>query len=700
MMRDWRLVGLRSFVGFAASLAGCSMALFAHAARADEGMWLINALPKEQLKERYGFEPSAAWLEKAQHAAVKVGQGGSGSFVSARGLVMTNHHVASEAIQKLTTAERNLMRDGFIAKSEAEELRVEGQEISMLVSIRDVSEQINAAAEKDAGNPQAAEAARQAEIGRIESEESKKSGLNCRVVPLFGGGLYHLYSVKRFTDVRLVFAPEELAASYGGDADNFEYPRFGLDMAFFRVYENGKPYQPKHYFTFNAQGAKEGEAVFVVGHPGRTQRLLTVDDLRFLRDYEYPARLAEIWRTEVHLREFMGRSKRNALVAGDDYDGVANGRKARQGQLRGLQDPALMKTKIEAQEKLFDMNIPEVQKAISAVSALSAAKKPWREGISQYLLLNRGMPGELSSRALRLVLRSEEVTRESAQRLREFRDARLEETDEDILTEVPMDEAFETALLSSWLSRIVELRGGDDQLVRSILGNQTAQRVAFEAISGTKLKDQSERKRLLLGGAEAIKESTDPLIVLARKIAPAVSAIRKGYERTVEPAEREAYARLAEARFKVLGQSVAPDATGTLRVSFGVVKGYMQDGEKVPAFTTFQGLIDRAKKHEGEAEYALVPRFQAAAGKFNPSTPYNFVCTADIIGGNSGSPVLNTKGEVVGLIFDGNIESLPNAFLYSEERARAVSVDVRAILESLRVVYDAKGLLTELETGK
>jgi hypothetical protein len=685
------------------NLSARSLAMFAgvlalaggRPATADEGMWLVNNPPLAQLKSTHGFEPSAEWMTAMQQAAVRVGA--SGSFVSAEGLVMTNHHVASDAIAKLSTAERDLLKNGFLAGAREQELRCEGQEITVLMSISDVSEQVKAAVKPGMSGAEAV-AARRAVIGAMEKAESQSTGLLCRVVTLYNGGQYHLYRSKRFTDVRLVFAPELQAAFFGGDADNFEYPRFCLDVAFFRVYEDGKPYRPAHHLRWSAQGSKEGDLAIVFGHPGRTQRLLTVDHLRFVRDVELPARLAGLWRSEIKLQSYAGRSAENARIAGDPLFGVANGRKAITGQHAGLLDPAVFARKV-ADERALRQAVaanPEWAKQWGDAWEKLAEVNAQRAALATRSAVLGRVGSDALATALTIVRLGDEAGKPSAERLAEFRDANLANLKQSLSDDVPFVDSMEVADLESYLLLMAERLGGEHPVLLAMLGGKSPRAAAEAAIAGTALKTAAGRKALVEGPASGIISSNDPLLVMARAMDAAARAYRSEQEQTVEAVERAQYARIAEARFAVRGDTVYPDATGTLRMSYGPIRGYNEGGQAVPAYTTMGGIFTRAEERREDKAFAIPASWAAAKDRLNLSTPFNFVCTADIIGGNSGSPVVNRQGEVIGLIFDGNIHSLPGAFAYDDVQARAVAVDSRAIIEALRVVYKADGLVKEL----
>lgn len=678
----------------AVSLVG----LLGSAACADEGMWLLTSPPTEVLRSRYGFEPTEAWLERMQKSAVRFSTGGSGSIVSKRGLVMTNHHVASEMLSKMSTESRNLLRDGFSAAAEADEIPCPDLELNVLWEIQDVTDRVNAGTADM--SPADANAARRKAMATIEQEASERSGLLCQVVTLYQGARYHLYSYKKFTDVRLVFAPEETIAFFGGDTDNFEYPRFNLDVTFFRVYENGKPLVPEHHLEWSESGAAENELAFVFGHPGTTRRLYTVDHLKFVRDVQLPTRLAQIWRREVQLKTFSNRNDQNARVAREDYFGIQNARKALTGQLEGLLDPAMMSDKARAEANLRAWVLADADRTAMWGSAWDDLADAQRKHAAFFR--DRAMDlssSHLFQTALHLVRMADELPKPSGERLREYRDSGLESLRFQLYSPAPVHAALEVETLKSGLSYMAETLGGDHPVVQLALAGKGPGARAEELVAGTALADVESRKRVAAGGSEAIATSSDPLIRLAAALDPALRAYRSKYEDTVESVERIGYAKIAGAKFAFEGDSVYPDATFTLRMSFGPIKSYEEAGAHVPAFTRLGGVFDRAAARHGEEGFALPASWIQAKDRINKDVPFNFVMCADIIGGNSGSPVVNRAGEVVGLIFDGNIQSLSWAFAYDDKQGRAVSVDARGIVEALKSVYRADALVKEL-TGK
>lgn len=688
------LVARASFHVMAVLAAGSIVAM---PARADEGMWLVNQPPLEALKREHKFEPSDAFLKRMMLCAVNFG-GASGSIVSPEGLVMTNHHVASDSLATLSSAERDLLTNGYHAKTRAEELKVPGLEVSVLMEIEDVTQRVQAAAAKGADAAEA-EKLRRAEIGAIEAAAREASGLDCRVVTLFGGGAFHLYTSKRFTDVRLVFAPEKQLGFFGGDTDNFEYPRFCLDAAFFRLYDGGEPYKPKEYLKWSG-GAKEGDLALVFGHPGRTQRLLTVADVEYQRDTALPTRLANLWRVEIALQQYSGKSSEHRRQAEDDLFGVANGRKATWGQYQGLLDPAIMQRKRDAEQQLRSAIAADPKLAAmagDAFSKLEARAKHMAEHAVEVQVRSR-VDGPLAT-ALTIYRLSIEKAKPSAQRLREFRDTALPSLMNSLAAERPVYREYEAYSMTQDMMNVASRLGADDPYVKVLLGGKSPMQRATELIAGSKLVDAKSRMEFAAMTTEQLLASQEPLFELAAAIDKPNREARQKMEEGWEPVGTEAYGRLAKARFAVLGDKVYPDATGTLRLSYGPIAGYEEAGKTIAPFTNLAGLYERYEQRfvkEGEKEFGLPQRWIEARSKINLQTPFNFVCTADIIGGNSGSPVVNTSGEVIGLIFDGNIHSLPGAFIYDGRMNRAVSVDSRGIVEALRAVYGAEGILREL----
>ncbi len=666
---------------------------------ADEGMWLFNHPPLEILKEKYQFEPTKEWLEHLQKSSVRFNSGGSGSFVSSNGLVMTNHHVGADSLQKLSPPGKNYIESGFYAKSADQELKCPDLELNVLMEIEDVTDRVNSAVKDGMGSAEA-QKARRAVMNTIEKESLDKTGLRSDVVTLYQGGKYHLYKFKKYKDIRLVFAPEHDIASFGGDPDNFEYPRYDLDICFFRVYENDKPLKPEHFLKWSKAGAADGELTFVSGHPGKTDRLNTVAHLEFLRDTVMPDRLDNLYRLEVLLKTYSERSLENARQAKEDLLGVQNSRKARIGGQGGLQDPALMAKKI-AEEKALKEAIAKDEKLSKECAGvfedIEKTLAVWKKIYLDHGLYERGLAfnSKLFSIAREIVRLNEETGKANADRLREYRESNLDSLKFELFSDAPIYDSLETATLANSLSNLMNKKGADDEFVKKILAGKSPQERAHELISGSKLKDVEYRKKLV-DDKNAEKESTDPLIELAKLVDPQARELRKTYEEKIEEPLRQAYAKLANAKFVTGGMDQYPDATFTLRLAFGPVKGYKENGKDIPAWTTMGGAYKHADAHGNVKPFQFPKQWLEKKDKLNADTPFNFVSTADIIGGNSGSPVVNKEGELVGIIFDGNIQSLVLDFAYSDEQARAVSVHSSAIKESLNKIYEAQELAGEL----
>ncbi|HEX8148524.1 MAG TPA: S46 family peptidase [Pyrinomonadaceae bacterium] len=674
-------------------------------ARADEGMWTFDNPPLKLWKERYGFEPSPAWLERLRLASVRLAEvgtttgGGTGSFVSPEGLIATNQHVGAGQIAKLSTRERDIVREGFYARTRAEELKCPDYEVSVLVSYEDVTARVQGAVRRGA-TPAEANAQRQAEIAAVEKESAQKTGLGANVVKLYSGGEYWLYRYKRYTDVRLVFAPEEQAAFFGGDYDNFTYPRYALDVSFFRVYENGRPARTENFLKWSKAGPKEGEFVVASGYPGSTDRLMTVAQLRYQRDAGNPLQM-RVWRSRREaLGRFAARGPEQARRAQSAKRSLENSIKRLVGQQEGLSNPRSFARK-EAEEKALREAVagrPELQREYAgAWDEIEAAYRDYPSKAKRVAFTTL-TPSRLGTIASNLVRRAEEARKPDAQRYAEFREGRLASLAASILSPAPVYADMEEAVLAAWFAEARDALGADDPFVRAALGDSTPEEAARKLIGGTKLADVSFRRALLEGGAEAIAKSDDPLVVLARRVEPVYRELRAWEEEHVKGVEASAGQRIALARFGVYGKSISPDATSTLRVTYGTVKGYEEDTTLVPFKTTFYGLYDRAEGFGGKAPYELPARFREGRSKLDLSTPLDFVYTADTIGGMSGSPVVNRDAEVVGLNFDSNIQKLPNRYWYVDEAegGRAVAVHSAAVLEALRKLYDASPLAEEL----
>jgi len=669
---------------------------------ADEGMWLFNQPPRQLLRERHQFDATDAWLEHLQKSSVRFNSGGSGSFLSEDGLLISNHHVGADALQKLSTKEKNYLRDGFHARTLAEEVKCLDLELNVLESIEDVTARVNAAVPKDADAARSF-AARRNIIAEIEKESLDKTGLRSDVVTLWQGGAYHLYRFKRYTDVRLVFAPESQIAFYGGDPDNFEFPRYDLDICLFRAYENDQPAKLKHHLRFSTGGARDGELVFVSGHPGRTSRLLTVAELEYLREQGLPFRLSLLKRLEVLLGNWSARSEENARRAKDELFGVQNSRKALDGRQAGLLDPDLMgaKTKSEADFKAKLKGSAEFEAALAAYDQIEAATKIMAAQAVRQNFLEGGLGFNCDSFGLaRTLLRAgDERPKPNGERLREFSDSGKASLELGLFSEKPIYTDLEILTLADSLTFLAGQLGATNAVVQKILAGKSPRDRAVDLINGTKVRDVAFRKKLYEGGAGAVSAANDPMIELARLIDAESRALRKVFEEQSET-KQQAHAAISRARNALLGTSGYPDATFTLRLSFGVVRGYGEDGKFVAPITTFGGLYARAAEMKNRPPFDLPPLWEKRKSRLNLKTALNFVSTCDIIGGNSGSPVVNRAGEFVGIIFDGNLPSLPWDYAFGDRQGRATSVDSAGILEALNKVYGAKDLANEITEGR
>lgn len=671
-----------------------------YVARADEGMWTFNNVPRAEIKKRYGFDITDAWLMKVQLASVRFNNGGSGSFVSPDGLVLTNHHIASDTLQKISTAQKDYVKDGFYAPTRDKEARAPDLELNVLMSIEDVTARVNAAVKPSLSGAEAS-AARRAAIAAIEKESTDKTGLRSDVVTLYQGGQYNLYRYKKYTDVRLVFAPEFAIAFFGGDPDNFTYPRYDLDMALFRVYENDKPIKQENYFNWSKTGARAGELVFVPGHPGSTARLNTVAHLEYLRDLGLPFALKLLGREHELLTKYSTLGEEQARRAQEEIFGIENSVKALRGQLEGLQDKSLMEKKRKAEDALRRAIAadPTKQKEYGdAWDNIAKGRKALLTYSRDYSLIEgtAGFNSGVFGIARALVRLAAENGKPNSERLPEYTDARRASLELNLYSPAPIYPDLEKMKLADSLAFLSEELGADNPTVKKALDGKTPEARAAELIEGSKLIDVNYRKQVAAGGAKAISESTDPMIVLARSIDAEARALRKRYESEVQSSERASYAKIARALFETEGTKLYPDATFTLRLSYGAVEGYQENGKQIKPFTTLAGTYERATEHGNKFPYELPASWIKSKSAIDLKTPFNFVSTNDIIGGNSGSPVINKNAELVGLIFDGNIQSLVGNFIYDETLNRAVSVDARAMMEALRKIYHANEVADEL----
>jgi hypothetical protein len=679
-------------------LIALCLLLFLHAPlTADEGMWLFNRPPRELLQKKYDFKLTDDWLTNAQKASVRF-PGGSGGFVSPHGLVVTNHHVGADRVLKLSTRGKDLYRDGFHAARYEDELKCLGLELDVLQEIVDVSDQVRAAVTKEM-SPAEAAAARRVVVARIAKESEGKTGLRSEVVVLYRGAEYHLYLYRRYSDVRLVMAPEAAVAGFGGDVDNFEYPRHDLDVTFFRVYENGKPVQTPNHFKWSTKGPTPGDLVFVTGHPGTTNRLETLAHLKHRRDVTLPYQLFMLRQREALYSQFAQKGPEQKLAVQSDLHRVANARKAFTGQFHGLLNPEILAAKAKLEKELRDSD--NGKNAAKAWLKIEDSFKTLADIEKRYYLIERGdaFDSQLFKMARHFVRLSDELAKDDGKRLPEYRSGALKSLRSQLSTPGPIAADLERAKLAGSLAFLAENLGADHPLVVEILAGKGPAERADELIGKTKLTNFVFRERLLEGDKDFLARSDDPLIKLARQIDPAARKLREPFDLVAE-VHQQAYAEVALTMFASQGAAIAPDATFTLRLAFGVVKGYNVDGADLRPFTTFGDLYKRSAEQGNVDPFELPKRWLEGKGKIDPAVPLNFVSTADTIGGNSGSPVLNQAGELVGVNFDRNRHGLVRNFVYTEVQARHICVHSRGVLEVLDKLYHADNLVRELTEGK
>lgn len=659
-------------------------------------MWPLHGLPTDTLGKQYQFTPTPEWLMRMQRAAVRFGDGGSGSFVSDQGLVLTNQHVARGQIHKLSTKDRDLLRDGFYAPTQESELACTDLEVSVLDSYLEVTTRVQEAGR--VGGKQGLTKKREA-IATIEKECADSSKLRCEVVTLYGGGQYWLYRYRRYNDVRLVFAPEEQAAAFGGEYDNFTYPRYALDFALLRVYENGQPLRTPLSLTLRKKPVEDGELVFVVGHPATTSRGLTTEQVRYHKEVQNPLLLAALASRIATLDQYGKRGAEEDRRASALRSSLENQIKRLRGQQAGLYSVEAMANKqtqedalraeLKKQPQWRDSDDPFVR-----LATVYRALPP----LSKRLTYTSLSPSRLATLALYLWQHPLELAKPNGQRLEEFRESRLSTVRGQIESSAPIFLDLEEAILINWLREAQQQLGAADPFVKAALGGRPPDEVVRSLLAHTKLAEPSVRKALLSGGSPAIAQSQDPLLRWVQRVEPILRGLRVSYDENVLSVEQQAMSGIAAARFSVYGSATYPDATFTLRLGYGRALGYEKDTRLVPYQTLFYGLFDRALSVGQKPPYDLAKQVAAVRSTLDLATPLNFVYTADTIGGNSGSPVVDRQGEVVGVNFDSNLEKLPNRYYFVPETAgsRAVAVHTSAVLVALDSIYGASRLVREL----
>jgi len=659
-------------------------------------MWTFDNPPTRPVQEKYKFAITQPWLDHVRLSSVRLNDGGSGSFVSPTGLLLTNHHVALGQLQKNSTPEHDYVKSGFYARTPEEEMKSPDLEVNVLVSMENVTSRVQDAL-KGARSAEQEFAKRKDVIAAIERESLEKTALRSDVVTLYQGGEYWLYRYKKYTDVRIVFAPEQQIAFFGGDPDNFTYPRYDLDFALFRVYENGRPIQSQNFLKWNPKGAADGELVFVSGHPGSTQRSDTLAQLETERDLYEPAILKILHSRIDTLNKYAATGPEANRRATTQIFSLANSLKAYDGREKGLQDKRVMDAK-RADEAKFRAQVaanPQWKAAYgNAWDQIAAAEKKLQTRFKEEYF--HGLNSTLASLAQQIVQYAAEIKKPDGERLSGYHDSQLESTRLQMFSPAPIYPDMEIARITGALELDLAEVGPNDPWVKMVLNGKSPREVATALVNGTKLTDPEVRKKLIEGGQTAIDASTDSMIALARKLDPTRRELTKWLEDNVQSVEQRAGEQLGKARFAAFGKSTYPDATFTLRLSYGQVRGYPMNGTIAPPMTTMYGLYDRSASFGNKDPFELPQRYVEGRTKLDLSTPFNFVTTNDIIGGNSGSPVIDKNGDIVGLIFDGNIESLVGDFVYEGQTNRAVAVHTAAITEALRKIYGADALANEL----
>jgi len=675
--------------------------------RGDEGMWPLNLVPKDRLKKLHKVSIDDEWLTEVQRSSVRMNNGGSASFVSGDGLIATNHHVAAGILYELSSEGKDYMRDGFLARTRKEELKAPQLEVNVLWEIEDVTEQIQRVLDS-ATDLEKKNDARRAMIAQIEKESLDATGMRSDVVTLYNGGKYHLYRYKKYTDVRLVFAPEHAIAAYGGDIDNYEFPRYSLDVTFFRVYENGEPLNSPNHFTWSTSSPVKNEALFVIGHPGSTDRLTTVDRIRMMRDISMPKVMEYIFRKEVLLQQYANRSQERARRADDDLHSIQNIRKRYAGQLAAIQSPSFL-AELEAREKAIRAAIAKDAKlkklAGSAWDDVRKATETMMTNRNEFIFFEgtRGFDTKLFNIARTIVRLAKEAKKPNAKRLQEYGDARRSSLLDRLYSPAPIYKDLEEHIFTDALRYLVETFGLNDRDVKRILNGKSVEEVAYSYVAQTRLDRVANRKKLVAGGIKAIQESSDPFIQLALLVDERSRKVRARIETEVQTVLQDAYGRIAQALFGLYGESVYPDATFTLRLAYGSSVPYKMRPVPEPDYTTIGGVFAHGAQHAFEGAWKLPERWEKNKARLmKDASAFNFVTTHDTHGGNSGSPVITKDKKIVGLLFDGLVETQGgDSFMYmADKKEHTVCVHAQGIYSLLKNLYGADALANELVPKK
>ena len=665
-------------------------AMAAAPAAAEEGMWTFDAFPTKAMRDSYGWAPDQSWLDHVRKSAVRLTGGCSASFVSGAGLILTNHHCVASCLFDNSSAEADLLDKGFIAARREDEKSCPGQQAEIVTAIADVTGTVQGAYKGMTG--EALTRARDAAIAKIEADGCPdRKTMRCQVVTLFGGGQYKLYTYRKYSDVRLVWAPEDRAATFGGDPDNFNFPRYSLDASFLRAYENGKPVVPSDHLTWNPRPPKKDELTFVVGNPGSTARLWTQSQFAFEREVRLPITVAVLSELRGRLIAAMETSPERQREGLDMLNGIENSLKVYIGRTKALNDPDFTGRLAKAEADLRQRSGGNA--AIGDPWAdVSAAVQAYRPLYLPYRFITPS--SDLYGYAEALVMAAKEKAKPNEERLPGYTDSALPLLEKQILDKRPLYPWLEKLQLSWSLSKAREYLGVDDADTQLLLGKESPEQLAERLVSQTRLADPDYRRQLWEGGLQAIEASKDPLIQYALKLEPRQRALKRQVDENYQGPLTAAGGKLAEARFAAYGNALYPDATFTLRISYGQVKGWTERGRPVPYATTMGGTFDRAT---GSAPFDLPTAFAANRKAIDPATTYDFVTTNDIIGGNSGSPVIDRSGAVIGAAFDGNIHSLGGNYGYDPVLNRTVVVSTDAVQEALEKLYPAPALVAELK---